>query len=174
MRDFGFIDWNNIFKLTHSESGKKVLSESHILFRNKLELILRPVKQIKNIYHLINDINNPSFIENSFQIKFKKTTKISKNNINVVTVDTQKLKFPLLVRNFKDGDSFYPFGMDGSKKVGKFLKDNNINHVDKQSAVVLVNGDNKIIWVIGMRLDNRFSVLENTQKLLNIEYCKKN
>ena len=79
-----------------------------------------------------------------------------------------------MLRNFKDGDSFYPFGMDGSKKVGKFLKDNNINHLDKQSAVVLVNGDNKIIWVIGMRLDNRFSVLENTQKLLNIEYCKKN
>ena len=56
----------------------------------------------------------------------------------------------------------------------KFLKDNNINHVDKESAIVLVNGDNKIIWVIGMRLDNRFSVIENTQKLLNIEYCKKN
>jgi tRNA(Ile)-lysidine synthase len=174
LRDFGFIDWNNIFKLIHSESGKKVLSESHILFRNKLELILRPVKQIKKINHLINDINNPFFINNSFQIKFKKTTKISKNNSNVVTVDIQKLKFPLLVRNFKDGDSFYPFGMDGNKKVGKFLKDNNVNHVDKQSAVVLVNGDNKIIWVIGMRLDNRFSVLENTQKLLNIEYCKKN
>ena len=51
LRDFGFIDWNNIFKLVHSESGKKVLSESHILFRNKLELILRPVKQIKKIFN---------------------------------------------------------------------------------------------------------------------------
>ena len=64
--------------------------------------------------------------------------------------------------------------MDGSKKVGKYLRDNNVNHLDKQSAVVLVNGDNKIIWVLGMRLDNRFCVLENTQKLLDIEYCKKN
>ena len=173
LRDFGFIDWDNIFKLTDSESGKKILSESHFLFRDKLELILRPIQEIKKINYLINDINNTLNINDSFHIKFKKTTKISKQN-SVVTVDSEKLKFPLLVRNFKVGDSFYPFGMDGSKKVGKYLKDNNVNHVDKQSAVVLVNGDNKIIWVIGMRLDNRFCVLENTQKLLDIEYRKKN
>ena len=36
-----------------------------------------------------------------------------------------------------------------------------------------VEGD-KIIWVIGMRLDNRFSVSDNTPKLLNIEYSRKN
>ena len=92
---------------------------------------------------------------------------------NVVTVDSEKLRFPLLLRNFKDGDSFYPFGMNGSKKVGKFLKDSNINHLDKASVPVLVNRDNKIIWVVGMRLDNRFCVSENTQELLNIFYCKK-
>ena len=173
LREFGFIDWDNIFNLKDSESGKKILSKSHILFRNKLELILRPIQENKKINYPINDINNPILINNSFQIKFKKSTKISKHN-NIITVDSDKLKFPLLVRNFKKGDSFYPFGMDGIKKVGKYLKDNNVNHLDKQSAVVLVNGDNKIIWVLGMRLDNRFSVLENTQKLLDIEYCKKN
>ena len=173
LRDFGFIDWDNIFNLKDSESGKKILSESHILFRNKLELILRPTEEIKKVNYSINDISNTILINNSFRLKFKKSSKISKHN-NIITVDSEKLKFPLLVRNFKKGDSFYPFGMDGSKKVGKYLKDNNVNHLDKQSAVVLVNGDNKIIWVLGMRLDNRFCVLENTQKLLDIEYCKKN
>mgnify|MGYP007000167930 len=39
---------------------------------------------------------------------------------------------------------------------------------------VLVNGDNKIIWVVGMRLDNRFCVLENSQELLNIKYFNYN
>ena len=60
--------------------------------------------------------------------------------------------------------------MKGSKKVSKYLKDNNINQIDKGSVIVLVNGDDNIIWVVGMRLDNRFCVSENSQKLLNIEY----
>ena len=60
--------------------------------------------------------------------------------------------------------------MKGSKKVGKYLKDNNINQIDKGSVIVLVNGDDNIIWIVGMRLDNRFCVSENSQKLLNIEY----
>ena len=172
LRDFGFIDWDKIYKLIDSQSGKKILSESHILFRNKEELILRPILEIKKINYIINDINNPVSINNGFQIQFKKTAKMTKGN-NVVTVDSEKLRFPLLLRNFKDGDSFYPFGMNGSKKVGKFLKDSNINHLDKASVPVLVNRDNKIIWVVGMRLDNRFCVSENTQELLNIFYCKK-
>ncbi len=50
------------------------------------------------------------------------------------------------------------------------MKDNNINQIDKGSVIVLVNGDDNIIWIVGMRLDNRFCVSENSQKLLNIEY----
>ena len=173
LRDFGFVDWDKIFKLTNSESGKRILSQSHILFRNKGQLILRPIQEIKKINYLINDIDSSIKFNNSFQIKFEKTTKISKNN-NIVTVDSEKLKFPLILRNFEDGDSFYPFGFNGSKKVSKYLKDNNISYLDKSSITVLVNGDNKIIWVVGMRLDNRFCVLENSQELLNIEYFNYN
>ena len=173
LRDFGFVDWDKIFNLTNSESGKRILSESHILFRNKDQLILRPIQEIKKINYLINDIDSPIKFNDSFQIKFEKTTKISKNN-NIVTVDSEKLKFPLILRNFEEGDSFYPFGLNGSKKVSKYLKDNNISYLDKSSITVLVNGDNKIIWVVGMRLDNRFCVLENSQELLNIEYFNYN
>lgn len=60
--------------------------------------------------------------------------------------------------------------MKGSKKVSKYLKDKNISQIDKGSVIVLVNGDDNIIWIVGMRLDNRFCVSENSQKLLNIEY----
>ena len=166
LRDFGFVDWDKIFKLSDSESGKKILSESHVLYRDKDQLILRPIKEIKKINHLIFDINNNE------HIKFETTAEIEKSDDNVITVDKEKLKFPLLLRNLEDGDSFEPFGMRGSKKVGKYLKDNNITQLDKDSVIVLVNGDDRIIWVVGMRLDARFSVSKYSQKLLNIEYCK--
>jgi len=54
----------------------------------------------------------------------------------------------------------------------QFLKDNGVNELDRSSKLILVNGDNKIIWVVGMRLDKRFSVKKDSVKLLNIEYLK--
>ena len=76
------------------------------------------------------------------------------------------------VRGDRDCDYFFPYGMNGSKKVGKFLKDNNIGEIDKSSKLILVNGDDKIIWIVGMRLDDRFSINNETKNLLNIEYHK--
>jgi len=54
----------------------------------------------------------------------------------------------------------------------QFLKDNNIGEIDKSSKLILVNGDDKIIWIVGMRLDDRFSINNETKNLLNIEYHK--
>ena len=62
--------------------------------------------------------------------------------------------------------------MQGTKKIVKYLKDNNVAQLDKSSAVVLVNADKNIIWLVGMRLDKRFSVSDRSKKLLNIEYEK--
>ena len=70
------------------------------------------------------------------------------------------------------GDFFNPYGMKGAKKVGKFLKDNNVSEMDRSSRLILLNGDDKIIWVVGMRLDERFSVKKESTKLLNIEYLQ--
>ena len=170
LRDFGFTDWDTIFNLSDSESGKKILSESHILCKIKEFLILRPIHEIKKINQIIVDDSSIVEINNGKHVKFTITNEISRNNNNIITIDRDKLKFPLLLRNLNKGDSFQPLGMKGSKKVSKYLKDNNISQIDKGSVIVLVNGDDNIIWILGMRLDNRFCVSENSQKLLNIEY----
>ena len=55
------------------------------------------------------------------------------------------------------------------KKVLKYLKDIKINSIDKLNKLVLVNGDDEIIWVVGMRLDRRFSVSRNSKKIIDIK-----
>ena len=114
---------------------------------------------------------NKSF-QNGSSLSFTEVDKIEKNNLNIVTVDMDKLIFPLVLRNFNYGDNFIPYGMSGSKKISKFLKENNISEIDKPSKLILVNGDEKIIWVVGMRLDHRFRVKKESKNLLNIEYYK--
>ena len=170
LRDYGFVDWDKIIDLLSGESGKKIFSKSHVLFKDKNKLILRDVKVIKKMEVLIEDLENNISLENGSILSFNKSVDIEKNNPNIITVDKQKIKLPLKLRNFYHGDSFIPYGMKGTKKVGKFLKDNNVNELDRSSKLILLNGDDKIIWVVGMRLDERFSVKKESIKLLNIEY----
>ena len=67
------------------------------------------------------------------------------------------------------GDYFYPFGMDGKKKVSKYLKDQKISKYDKEKTLILETSKNEIVWLIGMRLDHRFSVTDKTKEILKIE-----
>ena len=172
LRDYGFVDWDKIIDLLSAESGKKIFSKSHVFYKDKNKLILRDIKVTKNIEILIENLENNTSLEYREILSFKDSDNIEKNNPNIITVDKQKLKLPLKLRGFMHGDFFNPYGMKGVKKVGKFLKDNNVSEIDRSSRLILLNGDDKIIWVVGMRLDERFSVKKESTKLLNIEYLQ--
>ena len=172
LRDYGFVDWDKIIDLLSAESGKKIFSKSHVFYKDKNKLILRDIKVTKNMEILIENLENNTGLEYHKILSFTDSDNIEKNNPNIITVDKQKLKLPLKLRGFMHGDFFNPYGMKGAKKVGKFLKDNNVSEMDRSSRLILLNGDDKIIWVVGMRLDERFSVKKESTKLLNIEYLQ--
>jgi len=173
LRDYGFVDWSKIMDLIDGESGKKIYSKSHVLFKVKSKLILREIKVIKNFTLTINSLETIKLpLENGASFSFNEVEEVEKDNFDIITVDKGRLILPLKLRYFKHGDTFCPFGMNGTKKVGKFLKDNGVNELDRSSKLILINGDNKIIWIVGMRLDKRFSVKKDSVKLLNIEYLK--
>jgi len=173
LRDYGFVDWSKIMDLIDGESGKKIYSKSHVLFKVKSKLILREIKVIKNFTLTINSLETIKLpLENGASLSFNEVEEVEKDNFDIITVDKGRLILPLKLRYFKHGDTFCPFGMNGTKKVGKFLKDNGVNELDRSSKLILINGDNKIIWIVGMRLDKRFSVKKDSVKLLNIEYLK--
>ena len=172
LRDYGFVDWDKIIDLLSAESGKKIFSKSHVFYKDKNKLILRDIKVTKNMEILIENLENNTSLEYHEILSFTDSDNIEKNNPNIITVDKQKLKLPLKLRGFMHGDFFNPYGMKGVKKVGKFLKDNNVSEMDRSSRLILLNGDDKIIWIVGMRLDERFSVKKESTKLLNIEYLQ--
>ena len=86
-----------------------------------------------------------------------------------IFVDADKLQFPLVLRHWNDGDIFQPFGMDGkSKKVSKLFKDEKLSLIDKENTWLLCS-KNEIVWVVGIRQDNRFRIENETQNILKIE-----
>src|SRR5690606_35625102 len=88
-----------------------------------------------------------------------------KNN-NSVFVDKTILKYPLTLRKWQEGDFFYPMGMKGKKKLSKYFKDEKLSLIDKENVWVLCSDDD-IVWVIGMRADERFKVLDGTKNIMN-------
>ena len=86
---------------------------------------------------------------------------------NVALLDADKLKFPLKVRRWQEGDWFVPFGMSGRKKLSDYLIDKKVSMAEKSRQFVLVSGDD-IVWVIGRRLDDRYAITRKTENVLKV------
>jgi tRNA(Ile)-lysidine synthase len=85
------------------------------------------------------------------------------------SLDMEKLEFPLVLKRWKPGDAFIPFGMQQKKKISDYFIDAKVSSEEKESAWVLWSGQ-KIAWVVGHRPDNRFRVTSRTRSILQICY----
>jgi len=83
------------------------------------------------------------------------------------TLDAGKLEFPLRLRHWRPGDAFLPFGLNRKKKVSDFFIDSKLTREEKENTWILWSG-NKIVWIVGMRIDNRFRVTAKTRRVLEI------
>lgn len=86
---------------------------------------------------------------------------------NVALLDADKLRFPLVVRRWREGDWFVPFGMSGRKKLSDYLIDKKVSLAEKGRQFVLLSGDD-IVWVIGRRLDDRYAITRKTENVLRV------
>jgi tRNA(Ile)-lysidine synthase len=93
---------------------------------------------------------------------------ITNANSDCIFVDEDDLQFPLTIRKWKEGDYFYPIGMQGKKKLSKYYKDEKYSLIDKLNQWILCS-NNQIVWVIGKRQDDRFKITENTKNKLQIK-----
>jgi tRNA(Ile)-lysidine synthase len=82
-------------------------------------------------------------------------------------LDADQLRFPLELRPWQAGDWFYPLGMEHRKKLSDFLIDQKVPRHRKASVYVLTSEEN-IVWVVGWRIDHRFRVTDQTQKVYEI------
>lgn len=166
---YGFTEWNDVKDLLTAESGKQVFSKTHRLLKNRDFLILAEIiPEIKGTYNLHLDKTSD---ELPIKIQLEEVESFEKQTQNVVFLDMEKLIFPLVLRNWEKGDYFYPFGMQGKKKLSKFFKDEKMDLISKEKQWLLCSGD-KIVWIVGKRADERFKVEESTRKIVKISWLK--
>lgn len=157
-----------IFQSLNTESGKRFYSKTHRLVKDREKLFVVENKVEGNqIYYLeAGDVELFQPLDMTIEILPAKGFKISREP-NTACLDFEKLEFPLLIRKWQEGDYFQPFGMTGFKKLSDFFIDEKIPVHHKENTWLLCSGE-KIVWVVGMRIDNRFKIDEKTARVLKI------
>ncbi|WP_298396156.1 tRNA lysidine(34) synthetase TilS [Flavobacterium sp.] len=166
LKEYGFTAWNDIADLVYAQSGKQVFSATHILLKDRDRLILSSIKESlhKEVFAIEK---NSSQVNIPLKFEFCNLSDISDSDSNSIFVDEDLLQFPLQLRKWEEGDVFHPLGMQGTKKVSKYFKDEKLSLIDKSNKWLLCS-DNQIIWIVGMRQDNRFKVTTNTTRIVKI------
>jgi tRNA(Ile)-lysidine synthetase-like protein len=168
LHEFGFSAWDDIYDLVESQSGKCVFSAEFRLLKDRDSLILSPIDfdNTKEEYFIDAGIED---VKIALNLRFSKVDAVYIPTITAIFVNEDKLEFPLVLRRWNEGDSFQPFGMEGkSKKVSKLFKDEKLSLLKKENVWILWSG-NKIVWVVGLRQDERFRVDNKTRNILKIE-----
>ena len=91
------------------------------------------------------------------------------NDPHKAFVDAGQLSFPLVVRSWQEGDRFKPMGMTNYKKLSDFFIDQKVPLPQKENIPILINGNGDVVWVAGLRQDNRYKVTGTTKKVAIFE-----
>ena len=168
LHEFGFLAWEDIYDLVESQSGKQIFSLEFRLIKDRNSLILSPINLITEKEEFLIEENQKE-VKIPLNLSFCKVTDISLVSNTTIFVATDKLQFPLVLRHWNEGDVFQPFGMGGkSKKVSKLFKDEKLSLIDKENAWLLCS-NNEIVWVIGIRQDERFRIENKAENILKIQ-----
>ena len=168
LKEFGFTAWDDIYDLVQSQSGKFVVSPEYRLLKDRDSLILSPIDfATEKLEHYIDkgqkEVNIP------LKISFSEQDEMGITSNKTIFVDSEKLHYPLVLRLWNEGDLFKPFGMNGkSKKLSKFFKDEKLSLLEKENTWLLCS-NNAIVWVVGLRQDERFKIENSTKNILKIQ-----
>lgn len=167
LKEFGFSAWDDIYDLADGQSGKQVFSNEFRLLKNRNFLILSPINSSDTAeeYHIEKEQQE---VKVPLNLVFSKADNIGLGSNTAIFVNEDQLQFPLVLRRWKEGDVFQPFGMEGkSKKVSKFFKDEKLSLIEKENSWILCS-DNQIVWIVGLRQDERFRP-DSTKSILKIQ-----
>ena len=162
IRSFGFSysQCESIFAALDGEPGKEFYSNDYQLFVEKEKIDIFP--------KALNAINTLNALKVS---QFEKTSnfKLQTSNSNIAQLDYDTLKLPLRTRFWQQGDRFHPLGMRGTKLVSDFFNDLNFTAFQKQTTQILVDSDDRIVWIVGYRIDDRFKITDKTKTIYEIK-----
>ena len=172
LREFNFSEQvvDDLIGSLEKQPGKVFESVTHQVILDRTEIIIQPKKTpIKEALLIQENQNEIHFQDFKLKLLHDDSPLVIKNNPMAASVDAEKIIFPLTLRNWQTGDYFYPLGMQQRQKLSDFFIHQKLPLPEKSKVALLVNGNREIIWVCGLRLDDRYKVRSQTKKVIIFE-----
>lgn len=159
-------------KLLTAQTGAIFYSPSHQLVKDRKRILIAELssnKESNQLHQLDNRINLSK--GTLYQNQLSNIPKGFSECKNKIIVDASKLNYPLHLRHWLPGDYFYPLGLGKKQKLKRFFSNNKLSVIEKQTVNILCSGD-KIVWIIGHRMDHRFRITSKTKQAIEFTWEK--
>lgn len=154
-------------------AGKTIASDSHELAFDRGSLLVQPRTNVADAARSMRIPETGTYVF-SDSLKIKVAAEdcgddyVPSRAADCVCLDASDIKFPLTLRHIEQGDRFVPFGMNGMKLVSDYLTDRKKNVFEKRAQLVVTDAQQRIVWLVGERTDNRFRISKETSKALRL------
>jgi tRNA(Ile)-lysidine synthase len=175
IKEFGFGEKQvgEVIKLAHADPGKFIENEQWQIIRHRNWLIISPKTKFADAIGIDEGMENVCFGGGNLEMKKVYIEKFHlQRKEDIAQLDLGHIEYPLLLRKWKQGDYFYPLGMRKKKKLARFFIDQKLPKNQKENIWVL-ESNKRVVWIVGMRIDDRFKVDDSTKEVLIIAYQRK-
>jgi tRNA(Ile)-lysidine synthase len=168
--DFGTI--RAMMSICRNETGSSTtVAKDIVFFRDRDHVLLRQLPPATPFRYALDPGKAYEFEHFRFQTSEAAEALFTGDPL-VEFVDADRVGASLILRSWVDGDTFVPFGMKNSKKLSDFFVERKVPLFEKMTIPLLV-ADEGIVWVCGMRLDDRFRISPSTKRILKLEYARR-
>ncbi|HVV56323.1 MAG TPA: tRNA lysidine(34) synthetase TilS, partial [Mucilaginibacter sp.] len=175
LQDYGFNEatTSDIIAALDKHPGRIFESAGYTLVLDRKELILSKKQEgITEKVFIQSGDHEAHYGNYLLHVLHDDSPLIVKDNPLSFSADADKLIYPLALRAWEQSDHFFPLGMKGKKKLSDFFIGQKIPLHEKMNVPLLVNGNGDIIWVGGLRPDERYKVSAKTKKVTIFELDK--
>jgi len=157
----------DIIRAMGSQPGKQFFSVTHRAVLDRDVLLIQEVSQYSDRRFYLDE--NCKHLEFPIKLSINTQQRTASFSLNsspkIALIDKDLVQFPLILRKWVKGDYFHPLGMTGLKKLSNFFVDEKFSLPEKERTWLLTNGE-EIVWIVGVRLDNRYKVTPETKNIL--------
>ena len=158
-----------IEKIMDAGPGRQSISTTHRLFKDRDEMILVPSGKEGFERYYLDDPEKPSVLPFPMDMEVLERSELESIPKDPMTacLDLDEIQFPLTIRHWMHGDYFSPLGMEQMKKLSDFFVDEKVPVPEKERTWIMASGE-KIVWIMGLRIDNRFRITPDTRRILRL------
>lgn len=166
LKNYGF-NGAQVRQVLTAETGRVFSSpQGYDVLMDRGHLLVEP--SLKPMKNLRIPEEGTYVLDDQTRISVKREPVWISRDAAVATVDVSRVCFPLTVRRVEEGDWMIPYGMEGRKLLSDLMTDRKMTVFEKRRQLVVVDGEGNMVWLVGIRTDNRCRVSSDTTEVLRL------